>query len=93
MEAEKYKCSMCANQQSPLCELCSVIKSPSGREHKPKYFVGITEIALPLNKTVEKDALVGLSTAIQSYANSLQTIPIVTVLKYNALLNLSKSEE
>lgn len=37
-EKGRYPCAECASRRSPLCELCTRIESPSGRERKPKYF-------------------------------------------------------
>ena len=44
----KYDCNACVNKRSPLCELCTRITSPGGKEHKPKWYVELVEIE-PIN--------------------------------------------
>lgn len=41
-----YDCKTCVNRGSPLCELCTKITSPSGKEHKPKYYIGQSDITV-----------------------------------------------
>lgn len=41
-----YDCKTCVNRNSPLCELCTQITSPSGKEHKPKYYIGQSDITV-----------------------------------------------
>lgn len=40
----RYECETCVNQASPLCELCTHIITPSGKAHKPKYYIARSEI-------------------------------------------------
>ncbi len=39
-----YDCRTCINRNSPLCELCTQITSPSGKERKPKYYIAQSDI-------------------------------------------------
>lgn len=41
-----YDCKLCVNRASPLCELCTQITSPGGKEHKPKYYIGQSDIVV-----------------------------------------------
>jgi hypothetical protein len=43
-ENKHYDCKTCVNRGSPLCELCTNITSPSGKEHKPKFYIAQSEV-------------------------------------------------
>lgn len=44
LKDKHYDCRSCVNRLSPLCELCTQITSPSGKEHKPRYFIAQSDI-------------------------------------------------
>lgn len=44
MDDKHYDCKTCVNRASPLCELCTQITSPSGKERKPKYYIAQSEV-------------------------------------------------
>ena len=82
-----YDCKTCVNRNSPLCELCTQITSPSGKERKPKYYIGLVEVApvvpelkvpLGLNSELEKRAI-----DIARYLGAGLPIPTRVVLEYN----------
>lgn len=78
----KYPCKKCENINSPLCELCSCIKSPGAKESKPKYYIprqdAITPSLLYLkNSGALPDIL------IKEYLNQSLPLPFDLVNKYN----------
>lgn len=93
-----YDCKTCVNRGSPLCELCTQITSPSGKEHKPKYYIGLVEVA-PV--VPELRIPHGLSSEIEGRAITIARhlgaglpIPIRAVLEYNTLVeHRTKKEE
>ena len=44
----KYDCLNCVNKRSPLCKLCTTIKTPSGKLRKPTWYVELVEFD-PIN--------------------------------------------
>ena len=39
-------CKTCLNKGTPICQLCSFVKSPSGKETKPSCYTGDRSAAL-----------------------------------------------
>ena len=94
MENKHYDCATCVNRNSPLCELCTQILSPSGKERKPKYYIGQVEVEpidpeLKFDSEVERRAFL-----IAKHLISGLPIPIRIVLEYNKLSekNIKKEE-
>lgn len=75
MDIKIYNCSDCVNQNSPLCELCYKIDSPSGNSTKPTYFVSATEIVVPAHKNIKAKIVDNISRN--------NPIPINWVMEYN----------
>ena len=44
MENKHYDCRTCINKGSPLCELCTQVTKPSGKETKPTYYLAQSSI-------------------------------------------------
>lgn len=97
MEAKQYDCSTCVNRNSPLCELCTQITSPSGKERRPKYYMRIMElepfapelkVPLGLNTELEKRAI-----TIARYLGAGLPIPIRVVLEYNKIAERKTDKE
>lgn len=80
---KKYSCLNCTNNGSPLCEYCSTVLSPSGKEQKPSYFVPYSSI------TVNEG--VGLDIVKRIFRS--QSVPLSLVLKYNERLAGERDEE
>ena len=39
VSSKRYDCAFCINKATPLCELCTRITTPSGKESKPTYYI------------------------------------------------------
>jgi hypothetical protein len=92
-----YDCKTCVNRGSPLCELCTQITSPSGKEHKPKYYIALTEvfptavqIMFPYYKPKEQKRA---ALAIAKYLCSGVPIPTSLVLEYNKLTERKETKQ
>ena len=91
-----YECETCANINSPLCELCTRISSPSGKERKPKYYIERQEVApsvpeLRIAYGLDRK-LEGIAITIARYLRNGVPIPISVVMKYNELVAKEKDE-
>lgn len=86
---ERFECKRCVNRASPLCEICTTITSPGGKENKPRYYVKqgdienpIVKITFPHNKSevCKKKAL-----SIGVFLQNGVPIPMKLVMEYNRL--------
>ena len=39
METKRYECTNCVNRATPICEICTRIIKPGGKETKPTYYI------------------------------------------------------
>ena len=88
MDDKHYDCKTCVNRNSPLCELCTQITSPSGKEHKPKYYIGQSDITvfgrrgsyqrITADKETER-----LAKYLLDHLLARAPLPTSIVLKYN----------
>ena len=86
MADKEYNCIECVNKATPLCNMCRVIKSPSGRESKPTYYVALTTIQLGENVehvTTQDEKTEGMAWIIAQHLNIRVPIPTSIVLNYN----------
>lgn len=81
MSEIKYKCEDCANQATPICENCTRIESPSGRERKPKFYVALSKEA-PAD-FFDRTAPFYLMQKMFAYIHELKPIPVALILEYN----------
>lgn len=79
---KKYSCLNCTNNGSPLCEYCSTVISPGGKEQKPSYFVPFSHVMVSG----------GLGFDIVKRIFKQQSVPISLVLKYNEKIAPSEEE-
>lgn len=70
-------CKTCLNKGTPICQLCSFVKSPSGKETKPSCYTGDGSAALAGMTVSDMGAvlLVRLQTG--------KPLPLSWVLRYN----------
>lgn len=93
MEYKTYSCAECANRCSPLCELCSKITTPGGKEKRPKHFVrgdvhGIEGMIERSRTYGDAEATRALAWFIRHTTDEdcLRAIPLALVIEYNAAL-------
>ena len=72
----EYACSGCANKGSPLCQLCEVTVSPSGKKNKPTQYIRYR--ALPSKSYAES-----YGDIVRRYLDAGLPVPLVILLKYN----------
>ncbi len=92
-----YDCGSCVNKSSPLCELCTQITSPGGKERKPKYFIALAEVKSPITQIKFPHAR-GRETkrraiTIAKYLCDGLPIPIRVVMEYNVLTEREMKQE
>lgn len=97
MEDKRYDCKTCVNRNSPLCELCTRITSPSGKERRPKYYVGLVEVITAVS---ELKAPHGVNTELERRAITIAKylgagfpIPTRVLLEYNKLVAQKTEKE
>ena len=69
----KYSCLNCVNNNSPLCEHCSTIEAPSGKQKKPRYFIQHSCVIVSE----------GIGSDIVKRILRCQSIPLELVMRYN----------
>ena len=84
-----YDCKTCVNRGSPLCELCTHIASPSGKERKPTYYIAQSSILRAGGRSrfqehpTENNEIESLAKFITSFLCQRVPIPISVVMEYN----------
>ncbi len=87
---KRYDCRTCANKWSPLCELCSRVVSPSGRERPPKYYVDARAVTAvgrrnAAEKTDDETEALVLELVRSIFARG--PLPLAIVMRYNAAVS------
>lgn len=72
---KKYRCTNCVNLASPLCDYCTVLEMPSGKEQKPKYYIGSAELGYAVEGNIP--------TLIKISVENGVSIPLIAVYRYN----------
>lgn len=80
----EYKCEECANKLTPLCGICSQIRTTRGVLRRPKYFVALTRMDVEGGNicTAPKSELVR---AIETFLDAGVPIPLALCITYNHL--------
>lgn len=79
-----YECSRCANRRSPLCELCTTVRSPGGKESKPKYYIeftGVTRMFARRNELSKRGEECRMK--LSEYLVFNEPLPVSLVMEYN----------
>ena len=97
MENKHYNCDQCANKNSLLCELCSQVISPNNKEHKPRFYVALSDVKSP-NAEVDIPHIKGQelkkkAIAIERYLLDGIPIPLQLVMEYNELAEGDQNRE
>ena len=88
MEDKHYDCRTCVNRHSPLCELCTQITSPSGKERKPKYYIGQSDITVfggrgKVQRITADEETERLAKYLLDHLLARAPLPTSVVLEYN----------
>ena len=97
MKNKHYNCEQCANKNSILCEICSQVVSPNIKEHKPRFYVALSDVKSP-NAEVDMPNIKGRelkkkAIEIERYLLDGNPIPIQVVMEYNELAEGDQNKE
>ena len=92
-EEKHYECKRCANRGSPLCELCSSITSPGGRERKPKYYVEFTGVTPRFKNNELSKRGIECRRMLEEYIYLGEPLPVALVVEYNKLVEDSRDSK
>ena len=77
---DRYRCEVCVNAGTPLCESCRSITSPGGDTTRPTRFMGFTEV------DDRRQRLMVLAYNLNHYIRKGQPLPLKWVMEYNQLM-------
>ena len=80
IENDPYRCEVCVNAGTPLCESCRSITSPSGDTTRPTRFIGFTEV------DDRRQRLMVLAYNLNLHIRKGQPLPLKWVMEYNQLM-------
>lgn len=80
IENDPYRCEVCVNAGTPLCESCRSITSPGGDTTRPTRFIGFTEV------DDRRQRLMVLAYNLNHYIRKGQPLPLKWVMEYNQLM-------
>ena len=87
-----FECNNCANRHSPLCELCTQVTAPDGTEHKPKYFITLTEF-MPSGQFRRLEGRAETcAELLELYVRSGWPLPVGIVMEYNGHIEKLRDE-
>ena len=80
IENDPYRCEVCVNAGTPLCESCRSITSPGGDTTRPTRFIGFTEV------DSRRQELTVHAYNIVHHIRKGQPLPMRWVMRYNELM-------
>lgn len=83
-EIRPFDCATCLNVNTPLCEYCSQITSPSGKKSKPSHYTSA------VGGTRESAELAALASKITLRLTTGNPVQLSWVMRYNALITSEK---
>lgn len=79
-----YSCDECASKLTPLCGICSQIRTARGVMRRPKYFVALTRLDIPSGDIFSAPKS-DLKEAIHTFLDAGAPVPLALVMTYNRL--------